>query len=338
VADLEAAVALNEHQYQAHEGLGQVRLRQNRLDDAVAQFTRAIAVRPDLAPLYRARADAELARKDPNPAQRSRALHDLEDAIRLERPDNPVLARDHTTRGRLLHCEHREDDALAAAGKAFELVPTYADAHRLRLDILLSLKKFEEVIGSCDALLAQKNKRADLFELRGLARAAKRDYAGAIEDDTEALSLGPRSASLLARRGWLYVLTDAPRLAVRDFDEAIRVESSSSDAHLGRGAALVRLGRHRQAVVDVEQALQLGEPTARMLYNAARVFAQAATAARSEVPRIGRDALSQVNRYLDRAVELIQMARKLLPADQRSSFQSDVLHDPDLSILYRRLR
>ena len=45
------------------------------------------------APLYRGRADVDLARKDPTPAQRAQALGDLDQAIRLEKPDNPVLAR-----------------------------------------------------------------------------------------------------------------------------------------------------------------------------------------------------------------------------------------------------
>ncbi len=63
VADLQAAIVLNGHQFPAHEALAQVRWRQNRLDEAIAEFTQAIALQPDLAPLYRARADVELARR-----------------------------------------------------------------------------------------------------------------------------------------------------------------------------------------------------------------------------------------------------------------------------------
>jgi tetratricopeptide (TPR) repeat protein len=318
--------------------MGQVRGRQDKLDDAIAQFTQAIALRPDLSRLYRARADAELEFKDSTSAHRLRALADLERAIRLEPAGSPLLVRDHTVRGRLLHDNHRDEEALAACRRALELAQSDPDAHRLQLDILLGLKRYNDVIDSCNALLAQNTPSADPFELRGLARASLRDYAGAIEDDTAAIRLRPGSISLLNRRGWLYLLTDAPRLALRDFDEAIRLDGSAADAHLGRGSALVRLGQHCQATIDVEHALRLVKPTARMLYNAARVFAQAANVAGSEVRRRGRDAVSQVSRYRDRAVELVQEAQQLVSARERASFMSDVQSDPDLAALHRRLR
>src|SRR4029077_6507871 len=149
--------------------------------------------------------------------------------------------------------------------------------------------------GSCDALLARERPSVALYELRGLARAGLRDYAGAIEDETQALALRPGSVPLLTRRGSLYLVTDAPRLAIRDFQEAIGLDPSSSDAHIGRGSARVHLGQHHQAVLDVEKALRLGKPTARKFYNAARVLSQAAIAAGSEVRKKGQAAVAQVN-------------------------------------------
>ncbi len=277
-------------------------------------------------------------REDPTPAQAAQALKDLEQAIRLSAPDDPVRARDHTTRGRLLHHEHRELEALDACETALKLVPNYPDAHRLRLDVLLALKRYDDVIRSCDALLSRENPSAALYELRGMARAGRQDYAGAIEDDTKALGLSPNSVPLRIGRGSLYLVTDAPRLAGRDFEEAIRLDPSSTEAFLGRGSARVLQGQHRLAVADVEEALRLGKPTTRMRYNAARVLAQAADAAGSEVRKKGQDAVALVDRYQDRAVELIQDALKRLPADQRAPFLAKVLNDPDLAGIRRRLR
>jgi eukaryotic-like serine/threonine-protein kinase len=337
-ADLRSAIASNADQYLAYEALAQVRWRQDRPDAAIAEFSRAIALRPDWAPLYRARADVELGRKDPTPAQQARALDDVERAIRLSSPDDPVRARDYTTRGRLLHLGRRDTDALAACETALKLVPNYADAHRLRLDILLATKRWDEVIRSCDALLAQGNPSAALYELRSLARAGRQDYAGAIQDDTEALTLSPDSVPLLVRRGWLYLVADAPRLAAGDFDEAIRLDGSSAEAHLGRGTARVRLGQHRAGVDDVETALRLGKPTPQMGYNAARVLCLAAVAAASEVRKKGHDAVAPVNQDEDRALALLREALKLFPADQRATFVGEVLNDPALAVIRRRLR
>ena len=76
----------------------------------------------------------------------------------------------------------------------------------------------------------------------------------------------PRSPALLARRGRLYLNSDAPKLALRDFEEAINLDPSSrssADAYLGRGLARASLGLYREAVADASRALRLGEPTDR---------------------------------------------------------------------------
>ncbi len=113
------------------------------------------------------------------------ALADLERAIRLERPDNRVLARDHTNRGRLLAAEGRIDEALAACEAAIKRVRDYEDAHRLRLDLLLKLKRHDDVIRSCDPLIARGKATAAIYERRALAREQIRDFPGAIEDFSE---------------------------------------------------------------------------------------------------------------------------------------------------------
>ena len=79
------------------------------------------------------------------------ALVDLDQAIRLEKPDNPVLAQDHTNRGRLLALDHRDSDALAAWDAAIKLVRDYDDAHVLRIELLLRLKRYEEAIAPLQA-------------------------------------------------------------------------------------------------------------------------------------------------------------------------------------------
>jgi len=342
VADLEAAIRLNGARWQAFEMLAQVYDRQGKPDQAIEQFTRAIALKPDLAALYRARADVDLKRKEQTSSQRERALRDLEMATRLEPPGSPILALDQTIRGQLLHREGREDSALAACEAALEVDPNYLDAHRLKIDVLRKLKRHAEVISSCDALLMRDKPSAELYELRALAKQDLKDYQGAIEDDTLANVLRPGSAALLARRGGLFLITDAPRAALRDFEESIRLDPSgpdSADAYLGRGLTRVTLGMHRDAVADATQALRLGESTDKRLYNAARIYAKAAIAATAEVRKTGQDAVGLAFRYQDQAVELLRLAIKRLPAAQRPTFVRDVVQtDPALATLGHRLR
>ncbi len=312
--------------------------KQGKPDEAVEQFSRAIACRPDSAPLYRGRADVNLARRHSTPAQRAQALGDLDQAIRLEKPGNPVLARDHTNRGRLLALDHRDDDALAAWDAALKVVRDYHEAHRLRLDLLLKRKRYDDVIRSCDALIARGKATPAIYELRGLARSERKDFPGAIEDVTNAMALRPDRAALLSRRGWLYIVSDAPKLALHDFEAAIQLDPSIADAYNGRGFARLRLGEHRDAVADAEKALGIGEPTSHLFYNAARVYALAAVVAAAEVRKKGQETVTLVARYQDRATGLLREALKRMPEDQRASFWRDVVPaDPALQALRRRV-
>src|SRR5262249_9089819 len=158
---VEAAVRLDGRHYLAYANLAQVYQRQGKPDAAVAQFGRAIAARPDMAALYRGRAGVELNRKDPTPGQRAPALRDLDEAIRLEAPGTPVLARDQTDRALLFFQDHRDVDALAACDAALAVVPDHAGAHLLRVRALLRLKRYDDVVHACDALLARGKPTAE---------------------------------------------------------------------------------------------------------------------------------------------------------------------------------
>ena len=205
--------------------------------------------------------------------------------------------------------------------------------------MLLDLKRYDEVLRSCDGALAQGRPWSGLYETRGVARAGRQDFAGAIADYTLALEQQPRQPRVLTSRGLTYLVSDAPKLALRDFEDVLQLDAKSAEAHGGRGAALVRLGEYRAAIVEAEESLRLPPPAARRAYNAARIYAQAATLAAADVRNAGREAVMVVGRYQDRALGLIQQALGQLPADQRMAFWRDqVLSDPALKPLQRRLR
>jgi tetratricopeptide (TPR) repeat protein len=335
---LQTAIRLNGREMEAYAGLAEVYQRQGKPDEAVEQYDRAIALRPDWPPLYRGRANVARSRPDLTPVRRSRALKDLERAIQLEKPGNPVMAQDHVNRARLLADGRREAEALAACDEAFKVFPDYPPAHELRIRLLLGLNRYDDVIRSCDPLIAQKRATAFIYELRGLAREATNDLAGAIEDFTGAMALGGDRARFLKQRGWLYILADAPQFALHDFQAVIRLDPSHGDAYTGKGFARLRQGEHRQGVADAEKGLSVGEPTPRVLYTAARVYAHASLVAAAEVRKRGQETVVQVNRYQDRAVALLRRALKLMPEEQRAKLWREAIPaDPALRTLRRRL-
>src|SRR5208337_5453714 len=102
------------------------------------------------------------------------------------------------------------------------------------------------------------------------------------------------------------------------------------------GGVLWWLGKYKEAVVEAEDALHHGEPTPRMLYVAARIYAQAADLAITKASRrtLGLPRIS--TEYTARAQRLLRRALKKLPAEKRAAFWRDVIQgDPTLRVILR---
>jgi eukaryotic-like serine/threonine-protein kinase len=265
--------------------------------------------------------------RDPTPSQRSQAIRDLNDAIRLEPSDNTQKADDHAERGRLLFASGETAQALAAYDAALKIVPGNLKALRLRTLALLELQRYDDVLAASDAFLTRGKPSADLLEIRGQARLARKDFGGAISDYTVAMSLTPDSAALHNRRGWAYLFSDAFKLALADFDSAVRLEPGLGHAYSGRGLALVSLGRWRDAVADVETAVRLSTSDLRQqaYYNAARVHALSLKFAADDVSRHGEAGLALHRRLRERASALLVQSVHQLPTEKRASFLRDVV-------------
>jgi tetratricopeptide (TPR) repeat protein len=287
--------------------------------------------------LYSARALVSLGLQDwPS------ALRDLEEATRHEPPGRPTAVIGPTRRAEL-RCEllyrvGRYEQALDACDAALKSAPDSAEVHRWRVAALLGLQRYDEVIRSCDGYLAKGGKpSAVLYEIRGLARARRKDLAGAIEDYTQSLALRPGQSTVHAHRGWAYLVSGAARLAWHDFDEAIGLDPANGEAYNGRGNARVLLGEYRIAVTDAEKAMTQGEPTPRILYNAARIYAQAAEHVVAEAPRRGLSSSRLSSGYKGRAQALLRQALERTPAgEQRATLWRDVIQpDPALRTIFR---
>ena len=222
----------------------------------------------------------------------------------MREPDNPVLALDHTNRGKLLYLDERFEDALEESKLAcVKVVPNYVDAHVLQVQSLAQVERYDEVIRACDAASRRARNPPCSTSSAAWPCAPVDDYPGAIRDYGRALEIRPDDGRLLGR----------PRLGVPasstrpnwPWSTSTRRSSSmpaNADAYNGRGTAHARLGDHRAAVADAREALRLGKGEPRVTYNAARIYAMAATVAASEVGEKGR------------------LARLLLPSTRTSPY------------------
>jgi tetratricopeptide (TPR) repeat protein len=337
-ADLNAAIAVDDSDFHAFVVLASLEQDEGNLAAAIAHYTRAIEVHPKFGPQYRAGTDIYLGLMNMTPAQRRRALTDLDRATAQAAPGDPAVARDQTNRARLLHLEGRDPEALEACRAAMTIAPDSAAAYQVWVKIHLDQKHHGAVLDACKALLARDRALPELCELGLLVTVSRGDHAAAIRALTNALGSRPDDLALLTRRGWLYLSAASPERALPDFDRSIELDPTSADAFAGRGFARVALGDSCAAVADAASALSLGVPTSRLAYSAARIYSQAALAVAAETRRPGRDAALLAHRYQDRAVELATEAVRLTPPERRADFwRNQIQAERDFQAIIPRL-
>ena len=269
VADLKSAIERKPKAYQAYVNLAQAYRRLDKLDLALDQLDRAVELEPGLAHLYRLRARLHLERNEP-----ALALADFDQAIQRENTNSPVPGRrPRRTWPSVALGAASTPKRSARSTRLCRCKRTIRWAQRLRAETLFRLGRFDEVIKAFDRYLETGKPQESVYRGRGLARAELGQYPGAIEDFTKALELHPTSA-VQAYRGWTHLVVDAPKLALRDFELAIELDPKNGDAYNGRGFVRASLGRHREAIQDAAEALRRGPTSPRLLYNAARIYAQ----------------------------------------------------------------
>jgi tetratricopeptide (TPR) repeat protein len=322
VADLRTAVQLKRDNYQAHVSLAQAYAGQGRVAEARDQFGEAIRCQPKLADLYRSRADFCWRNGDLASARR-----DLRRAIALDRKNSRAVADDRVKLGQLLQRQQQYEAAVREYELALRIRPDHAAALRLRAVAMLELRRYGEAVRSLDGYLARVEgsrgaaRLAEAYRLRGLTRTQLGDHSGALHDYTRSLDV-EADAATRRYRGWLYLVWGAPRLALADFQEALRLGDRDGDAYNGRGSARVKLGHYGAAVRDGEEALRRGPRSVRLLHNTAAIYAQASAAGVRQ------------SQYQQKALDLLAEALAELPAKERLRYWRERIgKDADLTSL-----
>jgi tetratricopeptide (TPR) repeat protein len=244
-----------------------------------------------------------------------------------------------------LHGLGRFPEALTAYESALSAAGDPADAYLGQAETLFKLEKYKEASLALGHYLKRPNPvvrptvLADVYRARGLTGVKLGSYADAIADFTLALNL-QRDSVTHTYRGWAYLVSKAPQLALPDFESAIQLDEHNADAYNGRGAARLKLAaklsQYQEAISDAEQAVRHGAKNdPRIRWNAARIYAQAAAKLDSER---NEQALKMSATYREKALQLLRRTLELTPVSERASFfRRYIQADADLSGLAGRL-
>jgi tetratricopeptide (TPR) repeat protein len=232
--------------------------QQRRLDEALASYDRALALRPDHAGALCNRGATlhELKRFDEALASHDRAL-----ALQ------PHHAGALYNRGNSLRQLKRFDEALASYDRALALWPNHAEALCNRGNTLYELQRFDEALASYDRALALRPDYAGAFYNRGNTLHELKRFGEALASYDRALALQPDHAGALNNRGnTLHELTRFDE-ALASYDRALALRADHVEALCNRGNTLRQLKRIDEALASYDRALALQPDHAKALHS-----------------------------------------------------------------------
>ena len=258
IADFDRAIELKPDYAEACFSRGVAKFVQRDYRGAIADYGRVIELKPDYVVAYYNRGGAKSALGDEWGAR-----EDYDRAIELD-PDNTVA---YTLRGGAKSALGDHDGAIADCDRAIELTPDYAYAYISRGDAKSELGDYDGAIADYDRGIELKPDYADAYTNRGVAKSGLGDHHGAIVDYSRAIELNPDDANTYYNRGVAKSKLSDLRGAVADFDRAIAIKPDNEGTYYFRGLAKSIQGDYEGAIVDYSRAIEIEPDYAKTYYN-----------------------------------------------------------------------
>ncbi|MBY4696410.1 tetratricopeptide repeat protein [Burkholderia latens] len=219
--------------------LGNMLRECGRLDDAIAHYRRAVALRPDYPEAHNNLGNALRDAREP-----AAAMQSCSRAIELR----PGYAEAYNNLGNVLQDLGELDAAAASYGKAIAFQPSYADAHSNLGNVLRAQQRHADAIAHYRRAL-ELNPALRVAH-RGLAAAlrATGDFDGALEHAREGLEPDDAEGHCALGRSLR---------SMNDFDGAARLFQRACEIDPGYAPAWCRLGELRCQQGEYEESMRL---------------------------------------------------------------------------------
>jgi len=244
-------------------------------DDAIANYTEAIRLKPTFAEAlcgrgyaYHRKGLAEKAIASLASSLGSRtaisttygdvhlnaAMADFTEAILF----NPKYAPAYANRGEVYAGRGEYSKTIADCTEAILLDPNCAPAYYWRGLACMRKNDLDAAVADFTKAIQLKPAYSEAYFNRAVAFASKGDFDRCIADSTEAVRLNSKYADANLIRGIAYGQKGEQGKAISDYSEAIRLNSSSAIAYACRGEAYKKIGENARADADFAEAKRLG--------------------------------------------------------------------------------
>ncbi len=259
------ALACTTGNTRAHYNLGVDLADRNRTDEAMAQYRKALEIKPDFAEAHNNLGSALI-----DQGRFDEAIDHCRKALETQ-PDNAII---HACLGRALVSGHRFEEAIGHYRKALEINPDYADAYYFLGVALAHLGRLDEAIGRYRKSLEIQPNSAIVHTMLGIALASRGQLDEAVEHYRKSLEIQPHDAE--THYNLAFALARLGRLdeAIGHYRKSLEIQPNSAIIHTRLGIALASRGQLDEAVEHYRKSLEIQPRDAETHYNLAFALAR----------------------------------------------------------------
>ncbi|NEQ39274.1 MAG: tetratricopeptide repeat protein [Okeania sp. SIO3I5] len=224
---------------------------QRDYEAAIADYNKAIELKPDRALYYENRGDAYF-----KIGEKQKGIKDYDKAISLD-PDS--ADKYYNSRGKQLYDLGDYEAALADINKVIESKPDHALFYENRGSAYFQIGEKQKGIKDYEKAISLDPESADYYyNSRGEWLYRLEDSEAAIADYNKAIELKPDRALYYSNRGDAYFQIGEKQKGIKDYDKAISLDPESAHKYYNwRGWWLHILEDSEAALADINKAIEL---------------------------------------------------------------------------------
>jgi len=237
-----------EEEAKAYKNQGDTNSKLSKYNEAIINYTKAIALDPKYTVAYNSRGLAyyELEKYE-------EAFADYTTAIGID----PKFSDIYINRGLANSKLSKNTEALADYLKAIQLDPKCAAAYKNRALVYININKHTEAIADCDKAIELDPKYMAAYNNRGIAYSRLNMFQESIADYNKAIELDPKIAKPYSGRGIVNSKLNKSSEAIADFTKAIELDPKFSAAYRFRATSYLGLNKYAEAIADFTKAIEL---------------------------------------------------------------------------------
>ncbi len=265
IAQYQKALQINSNYAELHYNFGIALLQKGHVDEAIAQYQMALQLKPGYAEAHINLGIALL-----KTGKGDEAITHFQEALQIK-PDNTEA---HINLGIALLQKGHVDEAVVQFQTALQIKPDDATVHINLGNALLKKGNVDEAIVHYQKALEIKPGDTEACYNLGNALLQKGKVDEAIAHYQKALQINPDYAEACYNLGNALLQKGRVDEAMVHYQKALQIKPDYAEAHLNLGMALLQKGQVDEAMVHYQKALQINPNYAEACYNLGNALLQ----------------------------------------------------------------